>query len=141
MPYMYSSYLSSVIEEGLGGAKSLRGILRNRLIGEGIAYGNVEFRWKFLKGVLWKQNMYLALNPFVDGGLVVQKVWVDQSLVPPGENIPDYFTGQKESFHFSTGCGLHFALNENFVVAADVGYALSGQDGGLGVYIGINWLF
>lgn len=141
MPIMYSSHPSSVIEEGLGGAKSLRGILRNRIIGNGIVYGNFEFRWKFLKAVLWNQNIYLALNPFLDGGLVVQKVDVDPSKVPPGENKPDYFTGEDETLHFSAGCGLHLALNENFIVAADFGYALSKHDGKLGVYIGINWLF
>jgi hypothetical protein len=141
MPYIYGSYLSSVIEEGLGGAKSLRGILRNRLTGDGVAFANIEFRWKFLRGVLWKQNFYLALNPFLDAGMVVQKVPVEIANVPPQENIPDYFTGENESMHFSSGCGLHLALNENFVVAADIGYALSKLDGGLGVYIGINWLF
>jgi hypothetical protein len=141
MPLMYGSQLTSVIEEGLGGAKSLRGILRNRLIGNGVTYGNFEFRWKFLKALVWKQNIYLALNPFLDAGRVVQKVDVDQSKVPPEESLSDYFTGDDESFHFTSGCGLHLALNENFVVAADFGYAFSNQDGKLGVYIGINWLF
>jgi hypothetical protein len=141
MPYFYSSYLSCVIEEGLGGAKSMRGILRDRLIGDGIAYGNFEFRWKFLKAVIWKQNIYFALNPFLDAGRVVQLAHVDQSKVPPGENLSDYFTGDKETFHYSAGLGLHIALNENFVVAADFGYAFAKQDGALGVYIGVNWLF
>lgn len=141
MPYLYSSFLSSTIEEGLGGAKSIRGILRNRLIGEGVVYGNFEFRWKFLKAVLWKQNIYLALNPFLDCGRVVQKVPVDISKVPGDITLSDYFSEEEENFHFSSGCGLHCALNENFIVAADFGYAFSEQDGGFGAYIGINWLF
>lgn len=141
LPYMYSSYLGCVIEEGLGGAKSMRGILRDRLTGDGVAFGNFEFRWKFLKAVLWKQNIYLALSPFLDAGRVVKEYPVDPSRVPESELRGNYFTGKDETFHYSAGCGLHIALNENFVVAADFGKAFSGQDGDLGVYIGINWLF
>lgn len=138
--YMHSSYLGAGIS-GLGGAKSLRGILRNRIIGQGIAYTNTEFRWKFLKFLLAKQNFYFALNPFLDMGMVVQPSRVDESRVPAGEDATLYFTGKKERLHFAAGCGLHMAMNENFVVAADFGRAFSMQDGKFGAYIGINWLF
>ena len=33
------------------------------------------------------------------------------------------------------------AVNENFIVAADVGKALDRRDGDLGVYVGIGYLF
>jgi hypothetical protein len=138
---MYSSYLSAVNVQGLGGAKSLRGILRNRITGEGIAYANTEFRWKFLKFLWAKQNFYFALNPFLDMGMAVQQTPVDETKVPSGEDPANYFTGKAEQLHYSAGCGLHIAMNENFVIAADFGWALSRQDGKFGAYVGINWLF
>ncbi|MBN2236573.1 MAG: BamA/TamA family outer membrane protein, partial [Bacteroidales bacterium] len=36
----------SAFSEGLGGSKSLRGVLRNRVVGDGFAYGNFEARLK-----------------------------------------------------------------------------------------------
>ena len=39
------------------------------------------------------------------------------------------------------GGGLHIAINENFIVAADVAKAVKKDDGNLGVYIGLNFLF
>jgi len=67
-PYMISSFAKFTTTDGLGGAKTVRGIFLNRIVGDGIAFSNFEFRWKFLKTVLWKQNIYLALNAFADGG-------------------------------------------------------------------------
>jgi hypothetical protein len=43
---MLSSFSTTTKTDGLGGAKNLRGILRNRVVGDGVAWGNVEFRWR-----------------------------------------------------------------------------------------------
>jgi len=139
--YMFSSFSSVTIVEGLGGAKSLRGVLRNRIVGDGIAWSNFEFRWKFLRKTLGNQNLYLALNPFFDAGKVVKSVEIDQSKVPVNEVLANYFTGNTEKLHFTAGCGLHIGLNENFVISANFGRALNALDGKNGIYIGTNWLF
>ncbi|HNS31008.1 MAG TPA: BamA/TamA family outer membrane protein, partial [Tenuifilaceae bacterium] len=47
-PNITTLILRGATSEGLGGSKSLRGIIRNRVIGDGIAYGNLELRWKFV---------------------------------------------------------------------------------------------
>ncbi|HQO49502.1 MAG TPA: hypothetical protein PK939_03680, partial [Bacteroidales bacterium] len=72
-PYMINSFSNSSNTDGLGGSKTLRGVMRNRVVGDGFAYGNAEFRWKFFRTELWKQNIYLGLNTFVDAGQVLQK--------------------------------------------------------------------
>jgi outer membrane protein assembly factor BamA len=46
-PLMITSMLRGATEEGLGGVRNLRGIFRNRVVGDGVAYGNFELRWKF----------------------------------------------------------------------------------------------
>lgn len=125
--------------DGLGGAKTLRGIKRNRVVGEDFAYGNFELRWKFLQTVIWNQNFYIALSAYTDMGLVTRDYKVNLENVPDEDMI--FFPDEKESLHQSVGAGLHFALNENFIVAVDYGLALDKRDGDSGLYIGLNWLF
>ncbi len=125
--------------DGLGGAKTVRGILRNRVVGEDFLYGNFEFRWKFLKTVVFKQNLYLALNTFVDFGMITGYYNIHINDVP--DEYLYFFPGDKERPHISYGAGFHFALNENFVIAINNGYAVNKNDGDSGLYIGLKWLF
>jgi len=125
LPHYQSSFRAT---EGLGGSKSLRGILKNRLVGESIGFGNLELRWKFLRTKLLGQNLYLALNGFVDAGKVLEEYsWYD----------PDI----EQSLHVSYGGGFRLALNENFIVAVDFGLAADELDGNSGLYIGLGYLF
>ena len=142
-PLMATSFMKGAYSEGLGGSKTLRGILRDRVVGKGVVYGNAEFRWKFIHTRLINQNWYFALSAFYDGGMVIQKIPVDISHVMPGpdEELSDYFSGKKEKLHSSIGAGLHIAMNQNFIVACDYGVALNKQDGTSGLYIGLNFLF
>lgn len=139
-PYMYSSWSLSTKPDGLGGARTLRGILRNRVVGEGVAFGNVELRWKFLQGKLFRQNIYLGLLGFLDGGMAVQDIKVYRDLVPE-EKQSFYFNKTHDSMHWSAGVGLRAALNENFIISVDYGFAFDRQDGSSGLYIGIGNVF
>jgi outer membrane protein assembly factor BamA len=140
-PYLISSFSPSVLTEGLGGAKSLRGIRRDRIVGEDIVYGNFEFRWKFWQGIIKNQNFYLALSTFLDAGKVTKPIEIDKSLIPASENSEDYFDESSDKIHASSGIGMHVALNENFIVAFDYGLAFDKRDGDNGLYIGMNFLF
>lgn len=139
-PYMITSYAMVTTTDGLGGAKTLRGILRNRVVGNGVVYGNFEIRWKFLRTVILNQNIYLALNVFSDVGQVVQKKNIDINEVPE-EDIDKYFARDTETLHWSAGAGFRIVLNRNFVVAVDYGKALNSKDGRDGIYAGIGYLF
>jgi len=134
-----TSVLTGALSEGLGGAKTLRGILRNRIVGDGFVYGNAEMRWKFARFHWIKNNFYLGLNAFTDFGKVTKKIDVPQSILA---TLPaEYYSANAEKFHFSYGSGLRIAMNENFVIAADYGIAANKQDGTSGMYIGLNYLF
>lgn len=139
-PLMITSILLGAFSEGLGGSKSIRGILRNRIVGDGFVYGNLELRWKFLHGKFLNQNIYLALNTFVDGGKVTTPIKFDTSLVPSGE-YNDYFNQEKDGLHLSYGAGLRIAMNQNFIVACDFGKTTNAEDGNSGLYITLNYLF
>ncbi len=41
----------------------------------------------------------------------------------------------------SAGAGLRLVMNQNFVIAVDFGKAFNEQDGNIGFYIGLNYLF
>jgi len=140
LPYMYSSWSFTTKPDGLGGAKTLRGIIRNRVVGDGMAFGNLELRWTFVKGKVFKQNYYLGLTGFLDGGMVVQDRKVYRNLVPE-EQQSFYFNTTSDHMHWSAGLGIRAALNENFVIAIDYGFAFDRQDGSSGLYLGIGNIF
>lgn len=142
-PYQINSYSASSNTDGLGGSKTVRGMLRNRVIGDAMAYGNFEMRWKFYKGVIFNQNVYLALSAFSDMGKVLKEIEFDQPVA--GDILPnspeDFFLTDKEALHVTFGGGFRVAMNENFIVAIDYGTPKDKRDGGGGLYIGLNWLF
>jgi hemolysin activation/secretion protein len=125
----------------LGGARNLRGIMRNRGVGDGVAYGNTELRWKFYRFGLIKQNFYLALNAFADAGMVVQKVEINKSSIPENVDQSQYFSNDPEKIHVCLGGGFRVVMNQNFIIAADFGKALDKRDGNTGVYIGFGYIF
>ena len=138
LPFVYNT-APSLTRNGLGGSKTIRGVKRNRVVGEDFIYTNFEIRWKFLRTIVFNQNVYLALNAFLDGGMITGEYEIDMSGVPANE-LPALEAGD-EKLHLGAGGGFRIALNENFIVALDVGYALKKDDGKRGVYIGLNYLF
>jgi hypothetical protein len=149
-PYYLLPYISDSknIRDGFGGAKTMRGILRNRVVGDGVAFGNFELRWKVIKTVIANQNIYVALSAFTDMGRVVDPFSLNLSGVPDNilinsktYNPQTWFDYEDEALHIGYGGGLRIALNENFIVAFDYGIAANEADGESGLYIALNWLF
>lgn len=132
LPFIYNT---DITRDGLGGAKTIRGILLNRIVGQDIAYGNFEFRWKFLQTIIKNQNLYLALNPFLDMGMVTKNYDFDKSKIPVTE------INENENLHLGYGMGLKIVLNQNFIVSADYGLSNQPNDGTSGLYIGIGFLY
>ncbi len=138
LPFIFNAG-RSLTRDGLGGAKTLRGVQRNRVVGNDMAYANFELRWKFLRAIVLNQNIYFALVAFTDMGMVTKEYEVNISNVPAG--FMHYFPDTKESLHASYGAGLYFALNQNFVVAASYGVAAKKEDGESGFYLNLNFLY
>ncbi|MFW5762244.1 MAG: Omp85 family outer membrane protein, partial [Cyclobacteriaceae bacterium] len=138
LPFVFNS-APTLTRDGLGGAKTIRGVLRNRIVGQDFLYGNFETRWKFYRNVVLNQNIYLALATFLDWGIITKKYDFDSS------NIPDEYlylvNDGKEKLHLGYGLGFHLALNENFVLTVDYGLAADQRDGNQGIYMGLNFLF
>ncbi|MCW3805040.1 Omp85 family outer membrane protein [Plebeiibacterium marinum] len=126
---------------GLGGVYSLRGIVRNRIVGDGVAFANFELRTILLRTVIKKQNFYLGLVPFVDMGMVTNEVDVDYSLLPADVRLMVQPETDQESIHASYGAELKFVLNDNFIVSTSYGRVMDKRDGNSGFYIDLNYMF
>lgn len=156
VPFFYqsqviTSMLTGATSEGLGGSSTLRGVLRNRVIGDAFVMGNIELRWKPVYFRFLKQDCYLGLNAFYDFGRITKKIKMPSNLETTfddtfnsdgqTENFSDYFNPGGEKLHQSAGVSLMLAMNQNFVIAVDTGKALNKQDGNIGFSIGLNYLF
>ena len=156
--YLNTLFIQRVMYEGLGGANSLRGIMRNRILANGFAYANVELRTKVAKFDIGRQHFYIGLAPFFDLGVITQPYELDEAAIKvaytkdlleatlstPSENRPypplplgDYFAldedgniDQSEVYmpHMAAGLGLKVSMNENFVLSVDWAMALDKQD-------------
>ena len=153
IPYYFINNLNTlffrkVYTEGLGGNASVRGINRNGVIGNGMAWLNTEFRWRIVNFRFINQNFHIALNPFFDMGQVIQPYRLEEQkaayTAAGGELNPfnPFYTGKKESVHMTAGCGLKIVMNRNFVISVEMARALDNRDGQkLWNNIGFNYLF
>ena len=138
-PELITSYLIAATNQGLGGKSSVRGVLRNRVIGDAVGFGNFEFRYKFLRFEWLKQNFYVGTNVFFDSGMILKPIEINPAIIAAN---PNYFNPYESGkFHSAAGIGLKIGWNENFVISADFGKAFNKQDGNTGMYIGLNYLF
>ncbi len=139
-PYLINSFSQTATVDGLGGSNTLRGILRDRVVGDGFTYFNSEFRWKIVNFSFIRQNWYFAMTAFSDVGMVVQPISVNQNDIPSNINQNEYFNGNDHP-HFSCGGGLKIAMNQNFIVSVDYGRAFDKRDGRYGLYINLGCIF
>ena len=143
--YLNQLYLQRVIYEGLGGANSCRGIMRNRILADGFAFANIELRIQLVKFKVGKELFYLGINPFLDGGMVLQPRMRDElnaaTLLAANGNIDA--NASIFAPHWAAGCGLKAAMNDNFVLSIDWALALNEQDNAKksNLYIKMGYMF
>lgn len=111
-------------QEGLGGAKSVRGLLKNRFVGRGLFLWNVELRFRVVEFRFLGRPFHAVLSGFVDSG----RVWED------GVQLEEIFS----DLHRGFGGGVRLGMGENFVVALDAG---TSSETGMPIYIGLGYLY
>ena len=150
-PYYVLPYITTVGQsydrDGMGGYRTIRGIMRSRVQGLDVASYNLELRWRFVQFTLWKQNIAFGLNVFSDGTMVTK----NYSMAFRGDEQyrAEYeaYMAQGESRdlpHITVGGGLRFIMNQNFIVAFEYGLPvgrLRHQDGKGAFYINTGYLF
>ena len=131
-------YFRQITSEGLGGLNTIRGVLRNRVVGAGVVFSNFELRYRFADFKFLGQGWYLVVNPFFDAGRVVQY----HKLKEMSQSMnPDIWSILNEKFHMSAGAGIKAVMNRNFVISAEWGKPFNALDGKSGLNIGLNFIF
>lgn len=127
---------------GFGGSNSLRGIVRNRIVGDAVGMANIELRWKVVNFQLFNQNFYFGLNGFFDTGIILDPIDWDENMLKSVNSLTYIDVYAKDGLHSSLGGGIKVAMNENFILSTEMGHALNKQDGDKpGMYINLNYLF
>lgn len=156
-PYYILPYITTVGKsydrDGMGGYRTIRGIMRNRVQGLDMASYNMEFRWRFVSFPLWKQNIAFGLSLFSDGTMVTKGR--DMTFRGEEQYRAEYDAYMAEGAaadrpHITVGAGLRFIMNQNFIVAFEYGLPVSkfssnpvikNQDGKGAFYINTGYLF
>ena len=154
-PYYVLPYMTTVgatyDRDGMGGFRTARGIMRNRVQGLDMATYNAELRWRFVQFTLWKQNIALGLNVFSDGTMVTKGY--DMSFGRDKEVFAEAYKEylayknlgtEKDRPHITLGGGFRFIMNQNFIVCLEYGKPigkLAKQDGNGAFYINTGYLF
>lgn len=128
LPVIYTLYLRQTGSEGLGGYNTVRGLIQNRLTGEGYLWGNFELRQKLVSFDFIGEHWYVAVNPFIDAGYIAQPYRADA-----------FGCGQRLAV--SAGAGLKLAMNENFIVSFEAAQVLGHDEYPLGSSIVLNYIF
>lgn len=154
--YWNTLYIQRVLYEALGGGNTVRGMIRNRVLSNGFAFANLEFRFKICQFKIKKENFYIGLNPFLDAGMILQPYDINEYTLRQNiaENDPSfdlaildqYFNFDKKMIyrpHFSAGIGLKVAMNDNFVLSVDWAAPFNRQDapGFANFYVKIGYMF
>jgi len=111
-------------DEGLGGAKTVRGVLKDRYIGKAMAMANLELRWRATDFDFAGRDFHVILSTFLDAG----RVWADG--FRQGGLLSDLHPGY--------GGGVRLGMGESFIVALDVGHS---AEAAAPVYIGLGYLY
>ena len=160
-PYYILPYITTMGQsydrDGMGGFRTVRGLMRNRVQGLDMASYNAEIRWRFVSFTLWKQNIAFGLNAFSDGTMVTKAFDMSFDRTPDEfASLAEYESAKKDYDeymakgqahdrpHITAGAGLRFIMNQNFIVCFEYGKPIgkySKQDGNGAFYINTGFLF
>lgn len=126
----------------LGGYRTVRGLLYNRVSGPGIGFFNTELRWKFAGLTLLRQDIGLMLSGFCDGISSLRSFDAGNRTGAFPELYSKYITSSgRDALHLSAGAALKIILNRNFVLNIEYARALSAQDGAGVMYFNTGFYF
>lgn len=126
----------------LGGYRTVRGLLYNRVSGPGIGFFNTELRWKFAGVTLLRQDIGLMLSGFCDGISSLRSFDAGNRTGAFPELYSKYIISSgRDALHLSAGAALKIILNRNFVLNIEYARALSAQDGAGVMYFNTGFYF
>ena len=126
----------------LGGYRTVRGLMYNRVSDSSVGFFNTELRWKFAGFTLLKQDIGLMLGGFCDGITSLRHFNVSNRTEAFPELYSKYITDvSRDALHISAGAALKIILNRNFVLNIEYARTLSAQDGAGVMYLNTGFYF
>lgn len=150
LPYYVAPVYSTIGREydrdGIGGYRTVRGLSRDRVMALDAAFFNAELRWRFVKFVLWRQNVAFALNAFCDGAIAVRYFDMEYKGDPNNSLMLQEYNkyidaNRKDGLHAAAGGGLRVIINRNFIIAFEYAMPFNRQDGTGSFYLNTGYLF
>lgn len=126
--------IKKTIYEGLGNKNTIRGSLYNRFLGNSYFWSNFELRMKLFSFNAIRQSFYIAMNPFLDCGAIVEPFRMEHL---KGTQV--YKDATK--LHESAGMGLKLVMNRNFIMSFEAAKPFNPDDGRFDFIMGANYLF
>ena len=128
---------------------TVRGVLGNRITGtgSGVAWASADLRWNMASFRAFKQNFLVGLMGFADTGAVVQSYKLEEQMrlgnytVSGYRSIFDSETSAKERVHASTGGGVYFSMNSNFVCTIQLAKPFNVLDGKVAALFKVGFSF
>ena len=142
MPY-YTIVGRNYDYDGIGGYRTVRGILQNRVQGKHTGFFNAEFRYRFIDFKLWNQNIAFAVSAFCDGAGVLNGIDLrNKTGYRPDLHQKFINLAQSYNIHLAAGGGIRFIMNRNFIVAVEYAYRFRKEDNQKGAfYLNTGFLF
>lgn len=129
------------MSEGLGGINTLRGVLGNRLLGDGYAWTNLELRSRIYSFRAFKRfDVDLGLNPFCDLGWITKAVRLDRFSFLTGRSISD-LRHESSRMHGDAGLGFKLTINGNYILSVEWAMPFRRDDGDYGLFVSMNYIF
>ena len=128
--------------DAIGGYRTTRGLMLDRVQGLHTGFYNIELRYRFIDFQLLNQNIAFALSGFTDGAHVFKGYDLTNKTGAKPELYKKYIdTSRKDGLHATAGAGLRFIMNQNFIVAFEYARCFNKQDGNGAFYINTGFLF
>ena len=141
MPF-YSNMGYTRDYDAIGGYRTTRGLMLDRVQGLHTGFYNIELRYRFVDFKLFNQNIAFALSGFTDGAHVFKGYDLTNRTGVKQDLYKKYIdTSRKDGLHASAGAGLRFIMNQNFIVAFEYARCFNKQDGTGAFYINTGFLF
>ncbi len=138
--YFMSVYQDSRMQQdGLGGAFTLRGIARNRVVADGYCLANIELKKKIFDKKILKLPIEIDLALTSDLAMITQKRKIDYSVIPSDE-LTKHFNTDAPLLYKSIGLGTYIIINKGSLITVNYAHSLHKNWGG-GFYVGSNLLF
>ena len=134
--YQYEEY------EGIGSRYTVRGMLYDRIMAAGYAWGNFELRAKVLQFNLFKQHFDLVINPFFDAATITRPYRLDEhQKLRTLTDTRQLWQDATEKIHCSAGIGGKIHMNTNFILSLEVGKGFNSQLSALTVSMATTYMF